>query len=166
MRPCFRVRAGRPILLRYYEDLPPREVAHRLGVPVKTVNSRITRGLERLRASWKRAHGKDDRRLAALGVGLAPGTFSAPSSAAAPTTPSALPLGLTVMNAKLVLVAAAVLGGGGLFWLWSQTSPAPTPALELSEVAAFAPKLVHAPPDETPYAPSTSESPRATVDWG
>jgi RNA polymerase sigma-70 factor (ECF subfamily) len=49
------------ILLRYYEDLPPRAIARRTGVPVRTVNSRIARGLERLRTRLRR-----DRTLAVI----------------------------------------------------------------------------------------------------
>ncbi|MBU0754522.1 MAG: sigma-70 family RNA polymerase sigma factor, partial [Planctomycetes bacterium] len=37
------------IMLRFYEDLPPREVAARLGVPVETVKTRIQRALKLLR---------------------------------------------------------------------------------------------------------------------
>jgi RNA polymerase sigma factor (sigma-70 family) len=38
------------ILLRFYDGLPPRAIAARLGVPVKTVKTRVARGLEQLRA--------------------------------------------------------------------------------------------------------------------
>ncbi|HEU4394658.1 MAG TPA: RNA polymerase sigma factor, partial [Planctomycetota bacterium] len=37
------------LLLRFFEDLPPREVAARVGAPVETVRSRTRRGLDRLR---------------------------------------------------------------------------------------------------------------------
>ena len=37
------------IAMRYYDGLPPREIARRLDVPVKTVRTRLHRGLERLR---------------------------------------------------------------------------------------------------------------------
>lgn len=37
------------ILLRFMEGLPPREIAARLQIPVRTVNTRIQRGLDRLR---------------------------------------------------------------------------------------------------------------------
>jgi RNA polymerase sigma factor (sigma-70 family) len=37
------------VLLRYYEDLPPRHIAEKLGIPVRTVNSRLERELARLR---------------------------------------------------------------------------------------------------------------------
>jgi RNA polymerase sigma-70 factor (ECF subfamily) len=49
------------VLLRYYEDLPPRRIALKLGIPVRTVNSRLTRGLERLRERWKLRHGGGQR---------------------------------------------------------------------------------------------------------
>jgi RNA polymerase sigma factor (sigma-70 family) len=42
------------IVLRYLEDLPPREVARRLGVPIETVRSRSRRGLEDMRATLGR----------------------------------------------------------------------------------------------------------------
>ncbi len=47
------------ILLRFYDDLPPREIARELGVPVDTVRSRLRRGLERLRAHLDARHGGD-----------------------------------------------------------------------------------------------------------
>ena len=37
------------ILLRYWEDLPPKQVAAKLGVPLDTVYARLRRGLARLR---------------------------------------------------------------------------------------------------------------------
>src|SRR5262245_61019913 len=52
------------ILLRFFEDLPPREVAERLGVPVETARSRVRRGLEHLRLTLgqaARAQGNDWR---------------------------------------------------------------------------------------------------------
>jgi RNA polymerase sigma-70 factor (ECF subfamily) len=38
------------MLLRFYEDLPPRDVAARMDVPVETVRTRIRRGAELVRA--------------------------------------------------------------------------------------------------------------------
>ena len=37
------------LLLRYWEDLPPREIAARMRVPVDTVKTRLRRGLASLR---------------------------------------------------------------------------------------------------------------------
>jgi RNA polymerase sigma-70 factor (ECF subfamily) len=42
------------VLLRYFEDLPPREIAKRLGVPVATVRTRLARALEQLRERFDR----------------------------------------------------------------------------------------------------------------
>ncbi|MEQ1894187.1 MAG: RNA polymerase sigma factor, partial [Planctomycetota bacterium] len=42
------------ILLRFFQELPPREIARRQGVPVDTVNSRLQRGLGVLRRRLER----------------------------------------------------------------------------------------------------------------
>lgn len=49
------------ILLRFFEDLPPRAIATRLGVPVKTVDSRLARGLAKLRERLDLEHDGDRR---------------------------------------------------------------------------------------------------------
>ncbi len=100
------------ILLRYHEDLPPRRIAARLGVSVRTVNSRLSRGLERLRARERARSGGDGSWLQAL-ILLArppemPGAALVPAAAG-----KALALGVTLMNAKLV-TAAAIVGCGAL----------------------------------------------------
>lgn len=45
------------VLLRWYEDLPPREIASRLGVPVATVRTRLARAVDELRTRLDRSHG-------------------------------------------------------------------------------------------------------------
>jgi RNA polymerase sigma-70 factor (ECF subfamily) len=45
------------LLLRYWEDLPPRDIAARLGVPVETVRTRIRRAHEQLRAKMDESDG-------------------------------------------------------------------------------------------------------------
>jgi len=42
------------VLLRYYEDLPPREIAQILEVPVETARTRVRRGLALLREEMER----------------------------------------------------------------------------------------------------------------
>ena len=64
------------VLLRYYEDKTPREIARRLGVPVETVRTRIKRGLAELRREldgrFAREEGGTPRALLALaGAGRA-----------------------------------------------------------------------------------------------
>jgi len=66
------------ILLRFFEDLPPRDVAARMDVPVETVRARVRRAVEKLRARLDEEH--DGRRAAWLTPLLATGPFL-------PTTP-------------------------------------------------------------------------------
>ena len=96
------------ILLRYYEGLPPREAAARLGIPVETVRTRTRRAIERLRADLDRRHG--DRRVWAIAL--------APLANAEPP-PHALLLGAAAMSTKGKTLAAIVvlaLAAGGA-WL-------------------------------------------------
>jgi len=45
------------LVLRFYEDLPPREVAQRLDIPVNTVRTRTRRAIEQLRGTFDRNYG-------------------------------------------------------------------------------------------------------------
>ncbi len=88
-----------PLVLRYYEDLPPREVARRLGVPVETVRTRLKRGIRRLRARLDTAFGDRGSWIA----GLLPLTrLPRPSP-----TPGASSLAAVLVPAALAVVAAA-----------------------------------------------------------
>ncbi len=128
------------VLLRYYEDLPPRAIARRTGVPVRTVNSRLARGLERLRAGFRRE--RTDRTWMA---GLA--ALARPS------------VGVLWMNAKQVaVVAAAVAVAAGAF-LWMRPSPsAPESAVARSGIDR--PNLESSPETPSPLAAQTSDAPR------
>ncbi|MFG0317612.1 MAG: RNA polymerase sigma factor, partial [Planctomycetota bacterium JB042] len=97
------------LLLRYLEDLPPREIARRLGVPVETVRTRIKRGLAALRARLDAEHDGDRRAWA----GTLAGAFGVPPAPAVSTTLlGALAMGTTVRvllsGAALVLLAVPV----------------------------------------------------------
>lgn len=46
------------LLLRFWEDLPPREIAKRMQAPVETVRTRIKRGLQQLRTGLDAEHGR------------------------------------------------------------------------------------------------------------
>jgi RNA polymerase sigma-70 factor (ECF subfamily) len=124
------------VILRFYEDLPPRAIAARLGVPVRTVNSRLERALARLRARWRSQSGGG---RAAMGSLLLLARVPKPAGSA---PASALPIGVSLMNAKLFLGAAAVVACGGLYWMWSraQAAPArpPEPAAAAEQRAAHA----------------------------
>lgn len=45
------------LLLRYFEDLPPRKIAERTATPIATVKSRLHRGTELLRNQLDKSHG-------------------------------------------------------------------------------------------------------------
>lgn len=49
------------IVLRFYDELPPRKIAARAGVPVATVKTRLARGLALLRGALDKEHGGDGR---------------------------------------------------------------------------------------------------------
>ncbi len=55
------------VLLRYFEDLPPRDIARRADVPVETVRVRLRRALRQLRGRLDRLH-DDDRRAWSLAL--------------------------------------------------------------------------------------------------
>ena len=101
------------LFLRFFEELAPREIALRLGVPVATVRSRVQRGLARLRerldtgSDWRQALG------GLLGLGLAP---SAVERGAGGMATGGWIVG---MQGKLSLAAAAV--ALAVFGLWQAT---------------------------------------------
>ncbi len=91
------------LLLRYYEDLPPREIANRLGVSSETVRTRIRRATEAMRSRLDRTHESREAWRAAL-------------------LPLAVPIGAR---------EAAVAGGAGVFALGAKTLVAATSAAVL-----------------------------------
>jgi len=95
------------ILARYVEGVPPRRMADQRGVPVATVQSRLNRALEQLRAKLVARHGGDARRwLAAFAPLFATGT----------TRTQTLSAGALLMHSKLT--TAAVLVALAAFFAW------------------------------------------------
>jgi RNA polymerase sigma-70 factor (ECF subfamily) len=84
------------ILLRFYEHLPPREIAALTGVPVATVQSRLTRGLRMLRSQLEQQHGR--------------GWLAALLPLAVPIAPTSLAITGLAMQTKSILAAALVAG--------------------------------------------------------
>lgn len=93
------------IALRFLEDLPPREIAARLGVPLKTVHTRIERALVKLREELDREHG--GRAWAALLVPL--------PQAPVPLPPPAPLAGSTALAPLLAM---------GTIWKWTGAAAA------------------------------------------
>jgi len=54
------------VLLRFFEELRPEEIARRSGVPAATVRTRLARAMQRLRVRLDREYGGDRTRWAAI----------------------------------------------------------------------------------------------------
>jgi RNA polymerase sigma factor (sigma-70 family) len=142
------------LLLRFYEGLPPRAMAERLGVPAETVRTRVKRALAALRAALAPA----DRRRLALAAG-APGARETEGATVA------LAIG-GLMAAKSLAVAATVLAllGAGAWWIATRPPvDAPVATAPPSERSAAAPAALagdgraaraRAAPDGAPSTPS------------
>lgn len=136
------------VLARFFEDLPPQEIARRRGVPAATVRSHLHRGLELLRARFDQEHG--DRRawcqllLPLLRVDEAAGMGSV------------LSFGALLMTK---LFAAGALLALGLFaLLWNDgVAPVASPVAAVAEVGATA---ASAPADD-PLPTATPAAPRS-----
>jgi RNA polymerase sigma factor (sigma-70 family) len=116
------------VVLRYFENLSPRAIAKRLGVPVETVRTRLKRALAQLRERLDRKYGERE----AWGALLFPLVRHAPLSLG--------PAFLTVMTlqAKLALassVVAAVLAAL-FFWDARRSSSVPLAAASSTQPPA------------------------------
>lgn len=86
------------ILMRFFDELSPREIAARTGVPISTVNTRLQRGLGKLRERFDTEPGGCRRWCLLL------------------ATPEPLATLGSLAASKFLLVPAAVLLGSGLVW--------------------------------------------------
>lgn len=98
------------LLLRYYEDLPPRVIAARLSIPTETVRTRTKRALARLRTALEQGDGQDWRTWA---LTLLPEGGSRGMGAVATTTAGVFAMKkiLGVMGTVLILLGVWWLGG-------------------------------------------------------
>lgn len=87
------------VLLRHYDDLPPRRIAERLGVGVEAVESRLKRAHEQLAARLRVRFGRDGLFPALL-------TFVVPATPAGPLVGT---LAMSLESKSVIAAAAAVL---------------------------------------------------------
>jgi RNA polymerase sigma factor (sigma-70 family) len=87
------------ILLRYFEGLAPRAIARREGVPVRTVSTRLARGLEKLRARLDASSGGGRKAWMSALAAFTRNPFAVGPSATL----------VTIMTTNLKLVGAGVL---------------------------------------------------------
>lgn len=142
------------VLLRHYDDLPPREIAARLGLPVETVKKRLHRAHRTLRTRLGgEGRREGERRWSALAAfaGLRPEQAGATTSAA-----SAVGGGMAMAGAtKIALgVAALVACGAGLWVVAQRADDGPrTPAADPTIVARAPATPENGPPPTLAPAP-------------
>lgn len=132
------------VLLRYYEGLPPREIAARLRVPVRTVHTRLQRALEQLRARLDAEHPRGRAGwVGALLLGRVPRA----------------PVGASSVAAACAVVSVAV--AAAWWWTCGLGSEEPPQHDETAAAASVAPEPTQEPQRErhevdTPTAPMWS----------
>jgi RNA polymerase sigma-70 factor (ECF subfamily) len=149
------------VLLRYWENLPPREIARAMGCPVETVSSRLKRAHAKLRATLD---ARNDGRREAWAIQLCSLEQRLPTGADGGILCGAALGGGAKL--ALVLVAAAGLIAASL-WLASGDTPAPPEFALQARVAPVAERELHAelstertPAIATaPHAPAASDPP-------
>jgi RNA polymerase sigma-70 factor (ECF subfamily) len=170
------------VLLRYFEDLPPREIAARQGVPVETVRTRLRRAIALLRERFDRESqgNREAWCLAMLPLVRVPES-STPSVAASGTAV----VGGMFMAKKAIAVVAVLLLllGAGAAWKWGWIgsshpvrhaeiaafveNPAAAPKPAARPPAADAPAIIEEPalltPEETPPGPPEARTARRIV---
>ena len=119
------------LYLRFYRDLSPQAIATAEGVPVKTVKTRLARGLELLREDLDRHHAGRREAWVALLLPLARNAQPVPWVEPAPQS-FATALGPALTAGAWVLAAVAV--GGTLYFLREagtrpSAAPAPSPVI-------------------------------------
>jgi RNA polymerase sigma-70 factor (ECF subfamily) len=107
------------LMLRYFDGLDAAEIARRTGVPAGTVRSRITRGLEELRARLD-AHACGDR--SSWMLALLP--IASPPHVAAGVGATSVGV-ISAMGTKWIVVSAALLLAALLVWQISGNSSRP-----------------------------------------
>ena len=177
------------LLLRFLENLPPRAIAARLGLPVSTVHTRIQRGLASLRERLDAAHDGDRRAwhgaltplLPTLPIVLPTGGAAAASATTAPVSAAVVPaLGWIAMKYVLATGLVAVIALSAWFVWPTADDPRPgsvaaepsaeaSPALE-GEAGAVAPALGAASRREVSVEPAAAAgapdpAPPAPAPW-
>ncbi len=143
------------VLLRWFRDMPPRAIARAQGVSVNTVQSRLSRAHEKLRARLDDGHGGRAAWAVCALPGLAPsgalaGSGLAASGGLAPAgagLASSL-LGTLAMKLLVGFGLAAVALGAALFWVGGERRPDPGRAAPsaVPAPAAVAAHAAEAPP--------------------
>ena len=137
------------VMLRYFEELEPKDIAARLGVPPSTVRGRLERGLAKLRERLAAEYGSDRGFAMALLPLAIPGSLAPPvglalsgSASAAKTGAAAAPSGAFIMGTSaqlsLSLAGLAALAMGALLFM-DTSDPTSAPVAPDLDGALLAP---------------------------
>jgi RNA polymerase sigma factor (sigma-70 family) len=150
------------LLLRYFEDLGPAEIARRDGVPLETVRTRLRRGREALRERFDREHEGDRGAWKRL---LAPLALGAPAAAGgAVATAAGAGTLLATFPAKAAFAAAVGLLAVGLaLWASRTQGDAGAPPGGTTVAAASAPPPVPGPGGPAASPPAVAAPPEAAA---
>lgn len=116
------------LLLRYWEDLQPTEIARRLGVPVETVRTRLKRATAQLREKLDDGHGTRAAWLVPL-LNLPAVQKALPASGGVTTSVAAGIVQGAIMTKYLWTAAAglALVVGGAAFFAFGRDAGGVTP---------------------------------------
>ncbi|MCA8959583.1 MAG: sigma-70 family RNA polymerase sigma factor [Planctomycetes bacterium] len=107
------------VILRYYQELTPSEMAERLGIPYENVKTRLRRGRERLRSALDDRFGPTPAWLAIL-VPPHDSAWTTGSGAIISNSPTPI-LGGLLMSKATVAVTLVAMGFAGYSWVVSRT---------------------------------------------
>lgn len=144
------------VYLRYFENLPPREIAAQLDVGVGTIKSQLHRGLEKLREELHADFGRDgaDWRgilCACFGWPMPSGGSEVPPAAAAQPSLAAF----HTMTTLLILSGLLAVGFGSF---WEPASSPNVVAAADSREGLERPIVANTPTERTPVSTTTPVS--------
>lgn len=102
----------RVVLLRWFGDLPPREIAEREAIPLATVTSRLTRAHAKLRERLEHEFGDQGRSWVRALAPLALADLRSPSGTAASSGAAS-----SGLSAGALVAVSATLGVAALTWI-------------------------------------------------
>ena len=146
------------IVLRFFDELPPRAIAKKLGLPVNTVRTHVRRGLERLRRDLDGERGQGRQTCLAALVPFAGRPWTLVLGAPSLSTPHTI--GVLVLKNK-VLAAALVLAMLGVSWVALRTLVASAPRQQEAVAALTARDREHA--AVAPPSPAIELAPQGVV---
>ncbi len=137
------------VYLRYFENLPPREIAARFDVPVKTVKTRLSRALVELRGKLSADFDGEGRswQAALLAIAVGPGELAAAAGAIAGGSSTFSVFGGIEIVRRVVILAAVLLVGLGVWGvsalLSGPDSESPPPGAAPAPVTASLDAIEH-----------------------